>query len=594
MRYAAARAPLAVASAVLVAGFSCASPKPAPPRPSSLPAASAMASAPEPQLGDVTLQSALEAAWDGDFVLCYKRAKTALSIAPDDLESMELTMRCAYAHKNLPEAVAWVKSAWSAKAKGASVAYGLGLAALLKGDIGEARKSLEKIAPDVPVAAYHAALAAQVDDDGVSAERFASLYVKANPTDAAGRVLQTDTLCAIDLARCNAALETVKSTDDDDTAIARRLGAAWTGLVAVSRTRLAALTKDADVLGSVAFNDAFSLATATREGADPGIVLVRSPRSGRPEPGAGVDLVRLARPIPRLPFATRVAQLASLNDPAAPAAHARMSALFPSELSTWRLARRWEKTAQAARKELERAPYTRWRAVMATTLARPDESCELSLAFPWTDRGPIANAIRARCEISLDPPRGRKIADARLSVLPYGQLDVETAIEGEAAAKDATALEALARNLAKIAPGSSLVAAALWAAGDVAGKQKSHALWNEALSQSSFDPSYARRLLQKYVDAHDVPRARMVLAQALVESPTDSFLCGVLGEILLHEGKPSDALPWLTRSCVSARARKEQEILGNTLSSLASAVAKAKSPSDKAAREAALKCAKGD
>lgn len=585
------RAPLVVGAALALA-FGCMGARTK--TPSALPAASAMASAPEPQLGDVTLQSALEAAWDGDFVLCYKRARTALSIAPDDLESMELTMRCAYAQRNLPEAIAWVKSAYAKRTTAPVVTYGLGLASLLRGEIGDARKAFEKLANDVPVAAYHAALAAQVDDDGVAAERFAALYVKANPTDAAGRVLQTDTLCAIDIARCNAALELVKSTDDDDTAIARRLGAALAGPVSVPRARLIALTKDADVLASPAFNDALALATVLREGSDPATVLVRSPRSGRPEPGPGVDLVRLARPIPRLPFATRVTQLAALGDPAAPAAHARMSALFPSELATWRLARRWEKTAASARKELERAPYTRWRAVMATTLARPDESCELSMAFPWTDRGPIATAVRARCEISLDPVRGRKIADARLSVLPFGQLDIEVAIEADSIAKDAAALELLGRNVAKIAPASTLVASALWAAGEAASKQKAHALWSEALSLTAWDPLLARRLLQKYVDAHDVPHARMVLAQALVESPWDSFLCGVLGEILLHEGKASDALPWLTKSCVSARARREQDILGNTLSSLASAVAKAKSPADKPAREAALKCARGE
>lgn len=563
-------------------------------RPSPLPAASTIAAAPEAPLGDVTLQSALEAAWDGEFVLCAKRARTALSIASDDLETMELTMRCANAQRGLPEAVAWVKSAYAARSKAPVVRFGLALATLLKGDIAEARRELEMLAPEVPIAAYHAALAAQIDDDGVAAEKYAALYVKANPTDPAGRALQTEMLCAIDLARCNAALETVKSTDDDDSAIARRLGAAFVGPVAASRTRLLALTKDAETLSAVAFNDAFGVAAALREGADPATVLVRSPRSGRPEPGAGVDLVRLARPIARVPFATRVTQLAAVGDPAAGAMHGRMSALFPSELSTWRLARRWDKTATAARKELERAPYTRWRAVVATTLARTDEFCELSMAFPWTDRGPIANAARARCELSLDPTRGRKIADARLAVLPYGQLDVEVAIEGQVATKDAPALAALARGVAKLAPASSLPGAALWAAGEVSPKKGAHAYWTEALALSAWDPALSRRLLQKYVDARDIPRARLVLAQALVEAPLDAFLCGVLGEILLHDGKAGEALPWLTKSCVSARARKEQDVLANTLSSLSTAVSKAKSPSDKTAREAALKCAKGD
>ena len=144
------------------------------------------------------------------------------------------------------------------------------------------------------------------------------------------------------------------------------------------------------------------------------------------------------------------------------------------------------------------------------------------------------------------------------------------------------------------AEASSLAASALWAAGDVASKKNAHALWSEALSLTAWDPAWVQRLLQRYVDAHDVPRARMLLATSLVEAPNDAFQCGVLGEILLHEGKVGEALPWLTKSCVSARARKEQDVLGNTLSSLSTAVAKAKSPSHKTARDAALKCAKGD
>lgn len=559
--------------------------------------AARLAAVPEPQLGDVTLQSALEAAWDGDFLQCYKRARTAVSIAADDLEAMELTMRCAHAQRVLPEAISWVRSSYAKRLDAPVVQYALGVATLLRGELGEARKVLDKVAPHAPAAAYHAAIAAQLDDDVLSADRWISVYVKANPTEPAGRVLQTEIICAIDLVRCNAALETIKSTDDDDAAIARRLGAAVAGPVAVSRARLAALAKDADVLGSPAFNDALTVAAALREGSDPAIVLVRSPRSGRPEPGPGVDLVRLARPTARLPFATRVVQLATLGDPAAPAMFSRMSALFPTELSTWRLARRWDKTATAARKELERSAFTRWRGVVATTLARPEESCELIGAFAWSDRGPIATSTRARCEIALDPVRGRKIADARLSVTPFGALDVEVAIEGEAAVKDAAALEALARSIAKIAPSSTLVAAALWAAGDAASAvpgKKSHALWAEALAQTAYDPLVARRLLQKYVDHKDVPRSKAVLGPALAESPNDAFLSGVQGEILLHEGKVGESLPFLTRSCLLARARREQDVLANTLVSLNAAIAKSKSAAEKPAREAGAKCAKGE
>ena len=393
--------------------------------------------------------------------------------------------------------------------------------------------------------------------------------------------------------KCNALVESVRSSDDDETAIARRLGAALAGPAVLTRARLAALTRDAETLQSAAFGDALAVATLLREGADPATILVRSPRSGRPEPAPGVDLVKQARPVPRLPFATRVVQLASLNDPAASLAHSRMAALFPTELATWRLAKRWERTALSARKELERSPFTRWRAMVATALARTDELCELSQAFPWTDRGPLANSVRARCEISLDPTRGRKIAEARLAVQPFGQPDVETAIEGHAAMKDAVSLEALGRSLAKIAPTTTMPALALWAAAD-AGAKKPHALYAEAALLTGWDPQVARKLLQKYVDAHDVARAKSVIPEALVEAPNDAFICGVFGEILLHEGKAPDALPWLTKSCISARARREQDVLGNTLASLASAVGKAKAPKDKPLRDAAIKCAKGE
>ena len=549
--------------------------------------------APEVPLGEVTLQSALEAAWDGDFAGCYRRGRAALVIAPDDLETMELTVRCANAHHVLWDATNWVRTTYAKRPKSAVARYGFGVAALLRGEIGESRKILDKLKDEAPAAAYHAALAAQLDDDVGAAEKHIALYVKSNPADPGGRILQTEILCAADLARCNAALETVKSTDDDDVAVARRLGAVFGGPAIVSRARLTALTKDADALGSAAFSDAFAVITAMREGSDPATVLVRSPRSGRAEPAPGVDLVKQARPTPRLPFATRVMQLATLNDPAASAAHSRMAALFPTELATWRLAKRWERTALSARKELERASFVRWRAMVATTLARLDEICDLTSAFPWGDRGPIANSTRARCEISLDAARGRKIADARLAVTPFGQFDVEIAIEGEGAMKDATSLEALARTLGKAAPSTTLVAAALWAAAE-AGSKKSHALYAEAATLTNWDPVLSRRLLQKYVDAHDIPRAKTTVYQAILEAPQDAFLAGVLGEILLQDGKASEALPWLTKSCVSARARKEQDVLGKTLSSMAVAIAKAKGPSDKPARDAAVKCAKGD
>ena len=201
--------------------------------------------------------------------------------------------------------------------------------------------------------------------------------------------------------------------------------------------------------------------------------------------------------------------------------------------------------------------------------------------------------MRARCELSLDPARGRKIAAARLAVLPFGQLDVETAIEGETAVRDSAALEELARKVEKIAPTTSLVATALWASAE-SGAKKPHMLFSEAMVQVAYDPHFTRKLLQRYVLQHDVPRAKLTLAQALVEAPFDAFLCGVQGEILLNDGKAEGALPWLTKACVSARARKEGEVLSPVLASLGSAINKTKNVKDKPTRDAAMKCAKGE
>jgi len=541
-------------------------------------------------LGEVTLQSALEAAWDGNFDLCYRRAQTAMTIAPDDLETMELMLRCSNAQHVLWEAEAWVRSAYAVRLGTPVVRYAFGITELLRGHLGDARKLLEKLAPEAPVAAYQGAIAAQLDDDVGTAERMIGIYVKARPADPVGRQLQAEIVCAIDLVRCAAVIDTIRSSDDDETAIARRIGAGLATPISIARNSLVRLTKDASTLQSAAFADAYEIAAVIREGVDPAGVLVRSPRSGRPEPGPGVDLAKDARPMAKLPFVTRVTQLSAQNDSQAGAAFSRMIALFPTDLATYRLARKTDKTSLLARKELEKSGFIRWRVVAAAELARHDEFCDLVNGFWWNDRGPSATSVRARCDIQLDAARGRKIADARLAVSPYGVPDVLTAIDGEAAHKDAAALEALARQLAKIAPSSSLVAIALFAAADLGGK-KSHALYAEALVQLNQDPVFVRRVLHKYVETHDVPRAKTTIEPAIIESPSDAFLTGVHGEILLHEGKPTDALVWLTKSCVAARARRETDVLTPTLASIAQAVQKSK---DKPARDAALKCSKGD
>src|SRR5207253_2319946 len=111
-------------------------------------------------------------------------------------------------------------------------------------------------------------VAAQTDDDLVAAEKSIALYVKANPSDPAGRMLQTEIVCAVDLVKCAAILDTVRSTDDDETAVARRLGAALAGPISPARSRLFVLSKDADAINSAAFSDAYSLATTLREGSD--------------------------------------------------------------------------------------------------------------------------------------------------------------------------------------------------------------------------------------------------------------------------------------------------------------------------------------
>ena len=103
-----ARALAVVLAALGVAA--CPSTKPLATIPATAPSASASVDVP---LGEVTLQAALEAAWDGDFLLCYKRARTAMIIAPDDLETLELTMRCAHAQHALWDAVNWARTTYA-------------------------------------------------------------------------------------------------------------------------------------------------------------------------------------------------------------------------------------------------------------------------------------------------------------------------------------------------------------------------------------------------------------------------------------------------------------------------------------------------
>jgi hypothetical protein len=229
--------------------------------------------------------------------------------------------------------------------------------------------------------------------------------------------------------------------------------------------------------------------------------------------------------------------------------------------------------------------------VAASLLARSDELCPLVSGFPWTDRGPIATSTRARCEMVADAARGRKIADDRLNVPPFGVIDVQAAIEGEVLQKDDAALVALAKRLAKTAPTSLVVSDALFAAGDLLAMKPAEPILADALAKSAFDPALARRVLRRYVEAKDVDLSKATIKPSLVEAPLDAYLCGVQGEILLNAGKSNEALQFLTKSCTSARARHEKDILDDTLAMIPIAAVKSK---DKAAKDAAWKCAKGD
>ncbi|HSN27576.1 MAG TPA: hypothetical protein VLT45_14890, partial [Kofleriaceae bacterium] len=71
----------------------------------------------------------------------------------------------------------------------------------------------------------------------------------------------------------------------------------------------------------------------------------------------------------------------------------------------------------------------------------------------------------------------------------------------------------------------------------------------------------------------------------------DTYLNGVNGALLIQQGKHDTALPFLTRACVSAKARREAELLTTTYTEMWSALPRAK---DKGVRDAALKCLKGD
>jgi tetratricopeptide (TPR) repeat protein len=572
--------PALIALAFALSG--CPRPPPPPPPPPPV-----VVKKEEPPLKEVTLQMGLEAAWDGEFALCFKYAKTAITIAADDLESMELMMRCARASGGLADAEKWVREAYAARMGAPVVRYGLAIVATLRGDASGARKLLEKLAEEAPVAAYQGALAAVLEDDWAAADKLAAAYVKARPDDPDGRALQARIACVLDVARCGA-LQASLADDDADEAL--RLGAALGSEPVTTRAKLTALSKEAEQVHAPAYSDELAVLASVREGGDPGLVGVRSPRSGRREPGPGVDLVTEARPMSKLPFATRVTQAVSIGDANAATYFGRLLALFPTDFATYQLAAESDRTLPYARAFLEEQASGRWRVYAASFLVTTEQVCDLTNSMSWKDQGPIASSIRRRCDIALDKPRGRALADARLSVSPFGVLDVRAAIEGEATMRDATALEALARRLQKVAPSSQLVVEALWAAAD-AGHKKGAALQQEALTLSTYDPTLARKQLRRYVDRSDWKGARALLGPALAEAPSDAFLCGVQGELLMQEGKHDAALPFLTRACTSARARRDSDVLATTFNDLWTALPKAK---DKSAKDAASKCLKGD
>ena len=60
--------------------------------------------------------------------------EVAMTIAADDLETMELMLRCAAARKLLWQAEAWVRSAYAVRLASPVARYGLGLVRLLRGD----------------------------------------------------------------------------------------------------------------------------------------------------------------------------------------------------------------------------------------------------------------------------------------------------------------------------------------------------------------------------------------------------------------------------------------------------------------------------
>jgi hypothetical protein len=333
------------------------------------------------------------------------------------------------------------------------------------------------------------------------------------------------------------------------------------------------------------------LAATIREGADPASVLVRSPRSGRPEPSPLVDLAREARAVAQLPFFTRVAQLEVEGDPRATQAAALLVALFPVDLATYAFAARWEHAAAVARHELEGSWPTRWRVVAASLLAKPSEQCELATMLAPEANGPYARHMRGRCLLTTEAAKARREADRWIADPPFGVLDVARAVEAFATAKEGAALEALAHKLTSMAPTSTLISDAFWAAAEIAPPRKQRALFNDALSYDAYSPDRARRLIRRYLDKKDVVGAKATLTQALVESPLDALLCGVQGEILAQEGKADAALGWLTKACTSARTRKEQDVLTSTIATIGVTAPRAK---DKTVRETAMKCARGE
>jgi hypothetical protein len=477
-----------------------------------------------------------------------------LTLWPEDLETVEVGLRCASAQNDMKPFARWL--AENTPKNSLTIRFAESLQLLLSGQVNLAFQGFDAIAARTPAASYLGAVAAQLDDSPTDAARLIDAYVRARPLDPAGYRLQAEIACGSKLDDCEKSLETTDSQDTNPILIARRIGVSQIDGVSLSRANFEQLARDAESVKATSEADRLSLWVKLRSGGDPLDVLIRSPRSGRPEPSNTSDVAFAAVPMSRLPFRARVEQMiAAGNVEGAAAAYRRMLQMFATEVGTWHFASTNPALRDVAKKVLADLGIGRWKAISASTFVSPAEACELIGGLASSDAGPLSAHLRLLCKFALVSDDSAMIA----AIADHNSLvDFEFAIDWLHNEKRAVKLQSLLDTFGKRIAKSSAAINGRFYLGELK-KQSSAQL--STLQASSYPPALVHTLLASWVAKREIKAVRVLLPLALAESPEDAYYLGLLGELQMQDGHLEDAMDTLSRSCKSARRRHDDASL---------------------------------